>query len=122
MKTYNPQSCITGTSGFSNFMGASAEALAKTREVIFNDFTNSVIIDGNDDWHAQSSDMPYVWIRLNAPITIMAYYHSGISGMTKSGIVISMKDYYKLVSWYQEFFKQSLLTNTKIKIYTHDTL
>ena len=50
MKTYNPQSSHISSSigSWVNYMGASEESFKKTRQQVFTDYPDSVIINGNE--------------------------------------------------------------------------
>lgn len=103
MKTYNPQSGSTSSSigAWVNYNGASKEAFDATRKKIFQDFPNSVIVDGTDDWFAPQHKRPESFIRLFG-IKPLAYYHSGISGISKSGIIVSYDEFKRLETIYAE--------------------
>ena len=116
MKTYNPQSSHISSSigSWVNYMGASEESFKKTRQQVFTDYPDSVIINGNDDWFAPEYSRPETFIR-NFGIEVLAYYHSGISGISKSGIVVTKSEYLKLKEKYLE--KYNLDLDSKCKIY-----
>lgn len=71
-----------------------------------------VIIDGSDDWGAKEHQRPERFMmeynrqrfgvqsgpELNADI--LAYYHSGTSGVTRSGVVVSPETFDTLTEWY----------------------
>lgn len=117
IKTYNPQSSHISSSvgGWINYIGASEKQFKLTREQIFKDYPNSVIVDGTDDWFSQESHRPQLFAE-KFGLKILAYYHSGNSGMTKSGIVISSEDYYILQDKYTKAYNLNVESVCKIYI------
>ena len=107
IKTYNPQKAWAGSSNFINYMGASAIEYERIRQEIFAEYPNSVIIDGDDDLIAKREMRPQTFID-DFGINVLAYYHSGISGITKSGIVISKTDYDILARKYMEKYNKEI--------------
>lgn len=73
-----------------------------------------VIIDGSDDWGANVKHRPENFImqynreRLGIQSGpklldgVLAYYHSGTSGVTKSGIVVTPETFDALSEWYAD--------------------
>ncbi len=94
MKTFyasrNPSS---GYSGFTNFMGP-ADVDAALHEV-FAQHPKAVVVDGSDDWYQPEERRPQRFDRLYN-VNIIAYFHSGISGITYSGIVIDENELSKI--------------------------
>ena len=120
MKIYNPQSGSISSSigAWVNYNGASKEAFNATRSKVFEDFPNSVIVDGTDDWFAPKHRRPETFIDLG--IKLLAYYHSGISGISKSGIIISHDEFKKLETIYQKKY-QNINLHKACKIYFSPT-
>lgn len=112
MKTYNPQSSSVSSSigAWVNYSGASAAELQKTRQQVFADFPDSVIVDGSDDWNDPIYRRPQAFLE-KLDIKPLAFYHSGISGITRSGVVISKNDFIVLEQKYSENFKSQILVN-----------
>ena len=71
---------------------------------IFNENSDYVIIDGDDDWYAPPLAHPSTVTR-SAGITTVGTFHSGTSGLSYSGIVIMRKDYDKFVETFKELCK-----------------
>ena len=112
MKTYNPQSSSVSSSigAWVNYSGASATELQRTRQQVFADFPDSVIIDGSDDWNDPIYRRPQAFLE-KLGIKPLAFYHSGISGITRSGAVVSKDDFIVLEQKYSESFKSQILVN-----------
>lgn len=116
LRTYTPQGCMSSSFGNRNYTGATEAQWKATRERVFRDFPGSFIVDGADDWNAPAEARPETFTRAKdqyfprdaAPITVLAWYHSGGSGITKSGIVVSAEDYEKLRVWYREIYGKVL--------------
>ena len=118
MRTYNPQSSSVSSSigAWVNYSGASAVAFQKTRQQVFADFPDSVIVDGSDDWNDPIYRRPQAFLE-KLDIKPLAFYHSGASGITRSGVVISKNDFIVLEQKYSESFKsQSLRKNCKVYV------
>lgn len=92
LKTYRGVNCETdvGTSGFTNYFNNSPNPLA-----VFRDFPEAIIVDGTDDWSASPVRRPAAMAH-DARIEPLAWFHSGISGITKSGVVLSREGYREL--------------------------
>lgn len=126
LKTYNPQERHVGSSGFTNYMGATEEQYAAARAQVFADFPGSVIVDGSEDWTVPPEWRPSTFLaprrpnhqgydRDPAPVTVLALYHSGISGIVRSGIVVSAEDYAKLAAWYEASYGKKL--DVRMRVY-----
>jgi len=117
IKTYNPQAVTVSSSAaaWRNYLGASEAEYRATREQIFADFPGCVIVDGDDDWSADPwrypmsfREEPRIVERRNGPCQIglgigepLAWYHSGVSGISRSGIVITREQYDLLCARYK---------------------
>jgi hypothetical protein len=89
IKAYMPGGAHTGSSGFTNYLGANPKT-----ERVFADFPDAIIVDGDDNWYAHESCRPER-LRAKFKIEILAWYHTGISGMTKSGFVCTPEEFAK---------------------------
>jgi hypothetical protein len=103
-----------GTSGWINYSQATAEKSAEVRAEVFKDFPNSVIIDGNDDWYAKEHLRPHYFAQ-TMELPILAYYHSGISGLVRSGIVVSADVFRNFEVDYEE--RYGVPVNQYLRIY-----
>jgi hypothetical protein len=94
MKTFYASSGLShGSSGFGNFLGG-ADVKSAANDVFAWD-PEAVIVDGTDNWHASPERRPEQFDRLFG-VNILAYFHSGISGISKSGIVITKSELAKI--------------------------
>lgn len=81
----------TGTSGFTNFAGASEAAKIETIARIFAENPDAfVVIDGDDDWSALMDRRPPTFCE-HHHIPMIALYHTRNSGIASSGVVLSEK-------------------------------
>lgn len=75
---------------FVNYFGPKPDPKMVLSECEAKHGVGMVIVDGSDDWHSPASTRPQVWVPKDM---IVAYYHSGISGITRSGVVLRASDY-----------------------------
>ena len=113
LKTYVASaSPNTGSSGFTNYFGRKTpEQLQKLHDDMREELGEFVIVDGSDNWSASDSFRPEIFIRGFTKVTgrePIALYHSGISGMTKSGVVLKPEDFDALTQWYAENYGRTL--------------
>jgi len=85
-----------GSSGFSNYFGGYTEKdLNKTLQEVFNDFPDSVVIDGSDDWYSELKHSPSsICKKFN--VEVLANFHTGISGISCSGVVVEKEEFKRL--------------------------
>jgi hypothetical protein len=89
MKTYRAHGQThTGTSGFSNHWPGSKEDIARALTQVFADHPDAVVLDGDDDWYAPGCRRP-AKIREVFGFDPLAFFHSGISGISISGVVVT---------------------------------
>ena len=80
-----------GSTGFINYFPSSERTARNVTEAYRKNGENIAIIDGDDDWFASMLFHPYsLCNKWNIPI--LDNFHSGISGIAKSGIIISKSD------------------------------
>lgn len=92
----------TGTSGFTNYFNNKPNPTA-----VFADFPDAVIVDGSDDWCAALEARPAMVVD-KAGIVPLAWFHSGISGITKSGVVLTEAQFAQLDAYYRATFEQEV--------------
>ena len=86
----------TSVHGFVNYIGgASKERLQEVLKQVFVDHPGAVVLDGDDDWYASQSRSPGTFPRI-FEIEPLAWFHTGISGISKSGIVVTREDFEKM--------------------------
>jgi hypothetical protein len=88
----------TGTSGFTNFFSN-----RPSPEEVWRVHPEAVIVDGSDDWYAKPECRPQALVE-GSGVRPLAWFHSGISGITKSGIVLSRADFNRLSAYYRDTF------------------
>ena len=92
LKTYTAHSNThVGTSGFTNHFPGSSAKLAASLERVFAEHPGAVVLNGADDWYASESRRPVSIVR-KLGIEPLAHFHNGISGIAKSGVVITAED------------------------------
>lgn len=82
----------TGSSGFTNFWPGTRDDVARGLAAVFEAHPGAVVVDGDDDWYASEADRPACWPELFG-VEALAFFHSGISGISKSGVVLSREDF-----------------------------
>ena len=85
-----------GYSGFTNYFPGTSEDIAAALEKVFEDHPGSVVINGTADWLSPRFERPETF-RHQFDIQPLAMFHSGISGISKSGIVVTAEDYQKIL-------------------------
>lgn len=111
MKTYMV-SCgahVSSSIGaFTNYFGRKPPAqVAAMHDDMREELGEHVIVDGTDDWNAKVFMRPEVFIREFTKATgrePLALYHSGTSGITKSGVVLRPEDFDELTVWYKGMY------------------
>lgn len=105
------------------------EQSAAVRDRITADVGENVIIDGDDNLHANAKERPEVFIveynKQRLGIThgemvndgVLAYYHSKTSGITNSGIVVSPQTFDALSEWYAQTYGVAIDKNPRLKLY-----
>jgi hypothetical protein len=107
---YASRSPSTGSSGFTNFIGCDME---KGLAEVFKEHPKAVVIDGSDDWYAPDAKRPEVWSS-KIGLVPLAWFQSGISGISKSGIVVLRKDLRVISKCYKSQYGIELTTANKI--------
>lgn len=102
----------TGTSGFVNYFNNKPNPLA-----VFKDFPDAVIVDGSDDWNSKVEACPTSVVG-KAGIEPLAWFHSGISGIMKSGVVLSEEQFAQFTTFYRETYDMD--PNDLLTIYRRD--
>lgn len=98
----------SGRSGFVNYIeGMPIASLKDLHQKMKSDLGEFVIVDGNDDWSAPVEYRPATFVETFVAETghdYLATYHTGVSGIAKSGIVVSPYVFGKLAEWYKAKF------------------
>lgn len=129
IKTFDGNGLVhTGSSGFRNYVVGSLyeggrevkgpnprtrfeTALADARR----EFPGCVVINGNDDWSAARQTRPETFCRL-LNVDVLAYFHTGISGVTKSGVVLSPAQFETLRINYRREFGVEIESTSALRI------
>lgn len=82
----------TGSTGFTNYRPGTRQDVARALDDVFADHPDAVVVDGDDDWYACGADRPASWPEMFG-VEALAFFHSGISGISKSGVVLSREDF-----------------------------
>lgn len=78
-----------------NYTGASKGRLEAALQQVFADHPGAVVLDGSDDWFASECRSPRLF-RYIFDIKPLASFHTGTSGLSSSGIVVSREDFEKI--------------------------
>ena len=85
-----------GTSGFVNYIGgASTARVHAALEAVFAEHPGAVVLDGSDDWYVNDCRRPGTFPNIFG-IKPLARFHTGCSGISKSGIVVSRGDFERI--------------------------
>jgi len=107
---YASRGAMTGTSGFTNFEGVS-DVPAGLAEV-WLDHPDAIVVNGSDNWSSAFSDRPWSFVE-HLGFKPIAWFHSGISGIVRSGAVISQETFEALSAAYKVAYSHELgLMNT----------
>ncbi len=115
------------SSGFTNHSGATKSGLHAALDAVFAEWQDAVVIDGDDNWSAHEKNRPEVFAR-KLGVTPVALFHTKISGMTHSGIVVASDDFDRLAAGYQAKYGEPLRGHkpdrkawfSKLLVYTQD--
>ena len=110
MKKYLPNGVEkhVGSSGFTNFWTCSkTESTPDMAKRVLGENPGCVILNGQDDWFAERWRRPEAFA-LDLGVTPVAMFHTGVSGISSSGIVVTREDYETLRGRYQDSYKKKL--------------
>ena len=94
--TYGPpRKQWTGDMGGNNYELATVDDTLAELQRLLRRFPDAVIVDGSDDWDAPDYVRPQVLVARYG-ITPLAWWHTGRSGQTKSGVILRADDYSRL--------------------------
>jgi hypothetical protein len=94
-----------GISGFTNYLPGDPRSQIAA---VFQEFPDAIIVDGTDDWGAAREFRPETF-EGSYGVKPLAYFHTGCSGISKSGIVITQEDFDSL--------PESIRTSKHLKIH-----
>lgn len=112
MRTFYASICPHTGSGLTNFAGRD---LQKGLGEVFAAFPDAAVIDGSDDWYAPDWKRPQVWAE-RLGIKPLALFHSGVSGITRSGIVVQRGDLAKVAFAFLSEYDRALTQETNVYI------
>ena len=109
------------SNGFVNYMGSYGSPMPTNRrqsalDQVREQFPDAIVVNGDDDWFANPMLRPGHFCRLLG-VETLGYYHTGISGITKTGVVLSPESYEELLVKYQDKFGEDLTTVFRLDIY-----
>lgn len=103
---------MTGSSGFTNYFGRpTPEDIAKLHTKMKAELGEHVIVDGDDDLRSSDEVRMYYTVDKFTKDTgrkPLAYYHTGVSGITRSGIVLTPEDFDAMTEWYEAKFGKTM--------------
>ena len=86
-----------------NFVTPTDEAVGVALEEVWADYPDAVVLDGTDDWLAPEWVRPELFPELFG-IEVIALWHTGASGKSASGLVLSPDWYAALDERYEEHY------------------
>lgn len=95
---YLPRHAHVGSSGFTNYTGAKPKPAD-----VWADFPEAVIVDGSDDFGSPKQHRPTV-LATKYGVNPLALFHTGISGITRSGVVLDRAGWEKFAAAYEAEF------------------
>jgi len=98
----NTSETHTSSSGFTNYFNNRPNP-----EAVWRVYPEAVIVDGTDNWSAKDEYRPQR-LAERAGLNPLAWFHSGISGVTKSGLVLTRADFDKLSAYYLNTFGRGI--------------
>lgn len=102
-----------GSTGFVNYFPSTERTERNVKEAFQKYGENIAIIDGDDDWNASALFHPSTLCE-KWHIPLLGYFHSGISGISKSGVVISKNDLENFIKFFNKR-KYEILKNSRHK-------
>jgi len=96
LAVYNPErETWIGDMGGENHRPPEPEAVSKALGCVFDDHPGCVVVDGTDDWFAPEWARPELFVDMFG-IEAVALWHTGASGKSTSGIVLTEDEYERL--------------------------
>ncbi len=95
-----PDFTVSST-GFVNYFPSSERTARKVAAAYEKHGDDIAIVDGEDDWNANRI-FNVDFILDKAEIQMVDSFHTGISGITKSGAVINKEDLPKFIDWVEK--------------------
>jgi hypothetical protein len=95
IRSFNPGDAHVSSSigAWVNYFGAAPDKLSCLKTCEEEVQQTCIIVDGSDDWCSPAYSRPQTFVGDLIPAEkIIAWYHSGISGITKSGFIIRHSD------------------------------
>ena len=89
VKRYLPGGVHVGSSGFTNYLGGSPKP-----EAVWADFPDAFIVDGSSDIYSPVERRPQRLAR-KFGIEVLAWFHTGASGVFMSGFVCTPEEFAK---------------------------
>lgn len=111
----------SSSSGFINYISATGEQIRHKLNAVFATHPDAVVIDGDDNWYADDKDRPPVFLNV-FNLQPLATFHTGISGITKSGVVVDQESYQALKDLYAEKYDVEIDKNPRLRFYTRESL
>lgn len=75
-----------------------------------------ILINGSDDWTRPHKERPQAWVGpVIEPDQVVAWYHSGVSGITRSGLVVRQSDAAQIGRRYADLFGVTFHSTPSVK-------
>jgi hypothetical protein len=95
------------TSGFVNFLGGGSDRVERAQADAWRAFPTAVLIDGSDDWFDPEHARPQVFCT-KLGIDVLGWLHTGLSGITCSGVVLAPDAFDRLAERYRAAYGRGL--------------
>jgi hypothetical protein len=86
-----------------NYEPATAEATVEAIRWVHRQHPGAIIVDGSDDWDAPVQVRPEQFVH-ELGVRPLAWWHTGISGQCRSGVVLAPAEYERLARSYRRRF------------------
>lgn len=102
---YASRGAMTGTSGFTNFAGGSDVQVGLAK--VWLEHPSAIVVNGSDNWYSKLEERPQGFVQ-SLGFKPIAWFHSGISGIVRSGAVLSPETFEALVEAYKAAYNREL--------------
>lgn len=104
LRTYGPRrGSWVGEMGGLNYEAAEPEAVVQALRFVFAELGDVVVVDGTDDWDAPAQFRPEAVAQATGT-TPLAWWHTGASGHSVSGMILTRREYRRFCRAYRRRF------------------
>ena len=113
---YLPNNLVVHTSSFGNvnyWHDARTETPDAMAQRVLAEHPGCVIVNGSDDWNAKPERRPERFAH-DLGIENVAFFHTGISGISSSGVVLTRTEFEKLVGRYMDTYGKDVRKELRV--------